>query len=220
MIKTFYMLKTKIVYFTMIVLASNISFAQDVKDIFERKTKITWLGLDLTGAKFIGDRERYGSTSDVMHLMESWNDLMLKEHDKYNVKLAIQKDEIHEALDVAKEHNAGLDVSEMFSNDTNDQNHLRENDIASIIADYDFKGNTGIGIIFNVEAFNKLKDQASVWVTFVNMDTKEVFFTERVTGQPGGSGLRNFWGNSMEDILIKIRRKEFENWKKKYYRKF
>jgi hypothetical protein len=201
-------------------LISSLCVAQDVKDIFERKTKVTWLGLDLTGAKFIGDRERFGSTSDVMHLMESWNDLMLKEHDKYNVKLAIQKDEIVEALDVAKEHNAGLDPAEMFSNDTNDQNHLGESDIKAIIADYDFKNNSGIGIIFNVEAFNKLKDVSSVWVTFVNMDTKEVFFTERMTGQPGGSGLRNFWGNSMEDILIKIRRKEFENWKKKYYRKF
>lgn len=214
------MLKSKLVFFSVALLVSTVSFSQDVKDIFERKSKVTWLGIDLTGAKFIGDRQRYGSTSDVMHLMEQWNDLMVKERDKYNVKTAIQKDHIEEALDVAKDHNAGLDVSDKFSNDEKDHFHLYENDITSIIADYDFKGNTGIGLIFIVESFNKLNDQALVWITFVNMDTKEVLFTERLTGQPGGSGLRNFWGNSMEDILIKIRRKEFENWKKKHYRKF
>jgi hypothetical protein len=136
------------------------------------------------------------------------------------VKSAIQKDALDEGIDVAKDHNAGLDISEMFSNDEKDHNHLRENDIASIIADYDFKKNSGIGVIFNVESFNKLKDEASVWVTFVNMDTKEVFFTERVTGGPGGVGLRNFWANSIYEIITKIRKKEFENWKKKYYRKF
>lgn len=214
------MVKSKFLLLVVVVLTTTTTLAQDVKDIFERKTKVTWLGLDLTGAKFIGDRERFGSTSDVMHLMEAWNDLMVKEHDKFNVKSAIQKDALDEGVDVAKDHNAGLDISEMFSNDEKDHNHLRENDIAAIIADYDFKKNSGIGIIFNVESFNKLKDEASVWVTFVNMDTKEVFFTERVTGGPGGVGLRNFWANSIYEIITKIRRKEFENWKKKYYRKF
>jgi hypothetical protein len=214
------MIKGKFLFLTIILLVTTSSFAQDIKDIFERKTKVTWLGLDLTGAKLIGDRERFGSTSDVMHLMEAWNDLMLKEHEKFNVKAAIQKDALDEGIDVAKDHNAGLDISEMFSNDENDHNHLRENDIASIIADYDFKKNSGIGVIFNVESFNKLKDEASVWVTFVNMDTKEIFFTERVTGGPGGVGLRNFWANSIYEIITKDRKKEFEVWKKKYYRKF
>jgi hypothetical protein len=214
------MVKSKFVFFCALLFASSTSFSQDIKDIFERKTKVTWLGLDMTGAKLIGDRERFGSTSDVMHLMESWNDILIKEHDKFNVKQAIQKDALDEGIDVAKEHNAGLDISEMFSNDENDHLHLRENDIASIIADYDFKGNSGIGIIFNIESFNKLKDEASVWITFVNMDKKEVFFSERVTGGPGGVGLRNFWANSVYEIITKIKKKEFENWKKKYYRKF
>lgn len=205
---------------SVILLACNVAFAQDVKDIFERKTKITWLGLDMTGAKLIGDRERFGSTSDVMHLMEAWNDIMIKEHDKFNLKSAIQKDALDEGFDVTKEHNAGLDISEIFSNDENDHIHLHQNDIATIIADYDFKKNSGIGVMFNVESFNKLKDEASVWVTFVNMDAREVLFTERVTGGPGGVGIRNFWANSIYEIINKIKRKEFENWKKKYYRKF
>ena len=214
------MLKSKFVFVSVLMLAGTSSFAQDVKDIFERRTEITWLGLDMTGAKLIGDRQRWGSTSDVMHLMEAWNDIMIKEHDKFNLKSALQKDALDEGFDVTKEHNAALDISEIFSDNKDDHEHLKANDIASIVADYDFKNNKGIGVMFNVESFNKLKDEASVWVTFINMDTKEVFFTERLTGEPGGAGLRNYWANSIYDIITKIKRKEYENWKKKYYRKF
>ena len=214
------MVKSKFIFFSLLMLASVNSFAQDIKDIFERNTEITWLGLDMTGAKLIGDRQRWGSTSDVMHLMEAWNDIMIKEHDKFNLKSAIQKDALDEGFDVTKEHNAGLDISEIFSDDKNDHVRLKANDIAAIVAEYDFKKNKGIGVMFNVESFNKLEDEAVVWVTFVNMDTKEVFFTERMTGGPGGAGLRNFWANSIYDIITKIKRKEYENWKKKYYRKF
>lgn len=213
------MLKSKFLLFSFLVL-SVATFAQDMKDIFERDTKVTWLGLDLTSAKLIGDRERFGSTSDVMHLMESWNDIMIKERDKFNVRSAIQKDAINEAFDVTKEHNASLDISEIFSNEDKDHMRLRQSDIEAIIADYDFKGNSGIGVMFNVESFSKKQDEALVWITFVNMDTKEVFFTERLSGQPGGAGLRNYWANAVYDIITKMRRKEFENWRKKYYRKF
>ncbi|HEY0742516.1 MAG TPA: hypothetical protein VGD40_13670 [Chryseosolibacter sp.] len=213
------MLKSKFLLFSFLVL-SVATFAQEMKDIFERDTKITWLGLDLTAAKLIGDRERFGSTSDVMHLMESWNDIMIKERDKFNVRSAIQKDAINEAFDVTKEHNASLDISEIFSNDDKDHMRLRQSDVEAIVADYDFKGNSGIGVMFNVESFSKKQDEALVWITFVNMDTKEVFFTERLSGQPGGAGLRNYWANAVYDIITKMRRKEFENWRKKYYRKF
>jgi hypothetical protein len=214
------MIKRTFVLALVVGFTTVISSAQEMQDIFDKNTKITWLGLDFTGAKLIGDRERLGSTSDVMHLIEAWNDLIIKEREKFDVAKAIQKDKVIEALDVAKEHNASLDISEFFSNEEKDFNHLRENDVNAIIADYDFKGNSGIGVIFIVDAFSKLNQQASVWVTFLNMDTKEVFFTERVMGEPGGAGLRNFWANSIYDIINKMRKKEFENWRKKHYRKF
>src|ERR1044072_1931455 len=49
--------------------------AQDKSDVFNKSTKITWLGLDFSGAKFLGDRERLGSESDIRHLIEGWNEL-------------------------------------------------------------------------------------------------------------------------------------------------
>ncbi|MBT1699723.1 hypothetical protein KK083_22745 [Fulvivirgaceae bacterium PWU4] len=214
------MLTRKIVIIVFMTLSGGVLCAQDMADIFDRKTSVTWLGLDFSGAKLIGDRERLGSISDVQHLVEAWNDIMLKEEEKYDVALAIDKIKVENAIEITKEHNANLDVSEMFSSEMKDHFHLKPDDIARIVADYDFKGKNGIGVMFNVESFSKLNSEAALWVTFIKMDTKEIYFSERVTGEPGGAGLRNYWANSVYNILKGMRKKEFEMWRKKYYRKY
>jgi hypothetical protein len=192
------------------------SFGQGKSDVFNSSTEVTWLGLDFSGAKFIGDRERLGSESDIRHLLDAINDLMVKEADKYNVAAAIQKKKVEYATDVVKDHNAELDVLSLISAEGKDHVHLSPSGVEEIIASYDFKGKTGIGMMFNVESFNKLIEEGSFWVTFVNMGNKEILFTERVTAPPSGFGMRNFWAGSVNGVLAKIKKKEFENWKKKH----
>jgi hypothetical protein len=190
--------------------------AQTKSDVFNPDTEVTWLGLDFSGAKLIGDRERLGSESDIRHLLDALNDLMIKEADKYNVAAAIKKKSVQNAIEVVHEHNAELDVLAMISSDGKDHIHLKASDIEEIIVSYDFKGKSGIGLIFNVESFNKLIEEGSFWVTFVNMGSKEVLFTERLTAPPTGFGMRNFWAGSVNGVLAKIKKKEFENWRKKH----
>jgi hypothetical protein len=79
---------------------------------------------------------------------------------------------------------------------------------------------SGLGVMFNVESFSKADEEGSVWVTFINLGTKEVFFSERVTGKPGGFGMRNFWGGAIYSMMKNMQKKEFEMWRKKYYRKY
>lgn len=192
------------------------SFGQTKSDVFDPNTEITWLGLDFSGAKFIGDRERLGSESDIRHLLDALNELMIKEADKFNVAAALKKKKVEIGIDVAIEHNAGHDILSMISADGKDHIHLKPADVEEIVSSYDFKGKSGIGLIFNVESFNKLIEEGSFWITFVNMGTKEVLFTERLTAPPSGFGMRNFWAGSVNGILAKIKKKEFENWRKKH----
>lgn len=191
-------------------------FAQSKSDVFNPDTEIIWLGLDFTGAKFIGDRERLGSTSDIRHLLDALNELMVKEADKYNVAAALKRKQVQNAIEVTMEHNAELDILSLISAEDNDHVHLSPDLVEQIISDYDFKGKSGIGLIFNVESLNKLIEEGSFWVTFVNMGTKEVLFTERLTAPPSGFGMRNFWAGSVNGVLAKIKKKEFENWRKKH----
>jgi hypothetical protein len=209
-------MKFKIIVFILSCFLASSGFTQDKRDVFNPSTEITWLGLDFSGAKFIGDRERLGSESDIRHLLDAINELMIKEADKYNVAAAIQKKKVENGIHVTTEHNAELDVMAMISSEGKDHIHLKPADVEEIISNYDFKGLNGIGLIFNVESFNKLIEEGSFWITFVNMNTKEVLFTERVVAPPSGFGMRNFWAGSVNGALAKIKKKEFENWRKKH----
>lgn len=217
------MMKSKLLNIALVTLVISVpARAQDLMQrIFEPQAEITWLGLDLSRAKLIGDRERWGSTSDVQRFMEAWNDLIVKEKDKFNIARALDKerDKVKYKIEVTKESNANLDVTEFFSDDKSDHVRLRPNDIVAVISEYDLKDGEGLGLMFNVESFNKLDQEAAVWVTFIDMGKKEVLFSERVVGQPGGMGMRNYWANSVFEVMERMKKKEFEMWRKKYYRK-
>ena len=204
------------IVFIFAIMLTMPAFAQTKSEIFDPNSEVTWLGLDFSAAKFIGDRERLGSESDLHHLLDALNELMVKEADKYNVAAALQKKKVEYATDVTTEHNAGLDVLAMISPDGKDHVHLSPDGVQEIISAYDFKGNSGTGMMLNVESLNKLVEEGSFWVTFVNMANKEVLFTERLTAPPSGFGMRNFWAGSVNGVLTKIKKKEFENWKKKH----
>jgi len=209
-------MKLNPIVFMLSILLTLPVFSQDKADVFNPSIEITWLGLDFSGAKFIGDRERLGSESDIRHLIDAINELMITEADKYNVAAAIQRKTVDNEIEVTNEHNAELDVLAMISTDGKDHIHLNRSQVEEIISSYDFKGKSGIGLMFNVESFNKLLEEGSFWITFVTMGSKEVLFTERLTAPPAGFGMRNFWAGSVNGILAKIKKKEFENWRKKH----
>jgi len=192
--------------------------AQTKSDVFRKEVAVTWLGLDFTNAKLIGDRERFGGESDVRHLMEAWNGLILAEPEKFDVAKAIGRSKLENAVEVTNEHNAELDVMSMFSESENDHLHVKPSDVEQIVGDYDFKGKSGIGLMFVVESFNKINEEGSLYVTFINMDSKEVIFTERMVAEPKGFGMRNFWAGAVYGIITKMQKKDFEKWRKTYFR--
>ncbi len=208
---------SKVVLFVILLVASP-ALSQTKSDVFMKDIPVTWLGLDFTSTKLIGDRERLGSESDVRHLLDAWNDLILAEQDKFDVAKAIGRAKVENVIDVTKEHNAELDVMGMFSDNEGDYLHIKVSDVEEIIAGYDFKDLSGIGLMFNVESFNKINVEGSVWITFINLGTKEVLFTERLVAPPSGMGMRNYWAGCLYEIITKIRKKEFEMWRKKHYR--
>jgi hypothetical protein len=210
----------KRIAFLFFVLTAFSAKAQTKSDVFRPEVPVTWLGLDFSRANFIGDREKFGSESDVRHLLDAWNDLILKEPDKYDIARVIGRKKVENNLQAVKAHNSELDVLSMFSDAEKDYLHLKVSDIDEIIAGYDLSGLSGIGLMFNVESFNKTNKEGSIYVTFINLNTKEVLFSERMVAPPHGNGMRNFWGGCLFDVLEKIgnRKDGFEMWRKKYYR--
>lgn len=54
-------------------------------------------------------------------------------------------------------------------------------------------------------------------VVYLGIDfTKKVLLTERLLGNGGGFGFRNYWTKSIEELLNKIQTSKYAEWKKKY----
>jgi len=211
-------MKTKnLLLFLVVALTTPLAKAQSVSDVFDPKTPISWLGWDFSRAKFVGIKESFG---DVKSLMSSWNDLMSTERAKFNIPTMLGKKTVDYKFDVTKMHNAALDVNTMFSEKPTDK--LQRSDIEAIAHSYDYQKNTGIGLMFNIESFNKqekdskMKSEATVWVTFVNMSTGDVLVTERMTDFAKGFGVRNYWAGAITAIMKRVQDDEFKKWKKKY----
>jgi hypothetical protein len=70
--------------------------------------------------------------------------------------------------------------------------------------------------MINVESFDKTGEQASMYVTFINLSSKKVLMTERLTAEPTGFGLRNYWAGAVYSMYKQISKKELRNWREKY----
>ena len=191
---------------TMVLFNVNVILAQTKADIFNGSTEITWLGIDFTQAKFIGSAFQFKDAGEITNgefrdkYVPSWNQLFINEQKKYDVAKTVKRSEVKYAMDVTEKANNSI-KGNFFSDDPNDYKKLDEQKVANIIKNYDFQGKSGIGMLFVIDGMSKSKEEASGWVTFVDMKSKKVLLTEYKTGKAGGFGFRNYWAKSFQNIL-------------------
>jgi hypothetical protein len=211
-------MKGKIVVISAVILILNTTlFAQNQNDVFNNNTPISWLGLDFSEALLIGDTEKFKDDQTIKDFITSLNALMISEADKYNIAEVFQKTKVENAVEVTDEQNRSIKVESLRSSSLK-SSHLSPEAIQKIVSQYNFKGKDGIGLMFNIDSFNKFTEQGSLWITFVNMRTKKVIMTELLLDKPRGFGIRNYWAGCIYAILKQVKKVEFESWKEKYYR--
>lgn len=187
--------------------------AQTKADIFSSSTPLTWLGLDFSQVHFIGSATQWKDAGEITpdqmrdKYFPAWNELFEKEPKKYDVAKATNRSDVKYATDVTDKANNSL-KRDYFVDDANMYYTLDETKVAALVKKYDFQGNKGLGLIFFVEGMSKGKEQACAWATFVNMDKKEVLWTQRVVGKTGMSiGFRNYWANPFANMLKDLGKK-------------
>src|SRR5690349_1080113 len=193
--------------------------AQSTDNIFDAKMPVTWLGLDLSKATFIGPSFEFGAPTKYKELMASWNNLLSKEQEKFNVGKFFRKQNVKLDFAAVMKNNEGVDfASRMKENVDAGYTGLKNSDIQDIVSTYDFSGLSGLGLMFNVESFDKKKEKSTMWITFINLNTSQVIFTEKRISDPGGAGVRNFWGNSVLNMMDRFSRKDWDTWMKGNYK--
>lgn len=187
-------------------------------DIFTSKD-ITWLGLDFSQVYFIGDAAQWKDAGEVTNdqlrdrYFVGWNDLFVNEQKKYDVAGAVSRKDVSYATEITERSNNKL-KRDFFSDDANNYQLLSEDKIKKLVSKYNFQGKTGIGLIFFVEGMNKGKAEASIWVTFVDMQDKKVLLTQRMEEKAGGFGFRNYWAKSFYMVLKDMKGGVYQKWKK------
>lgn len=193
--------------------------AETKADIFNTEVPITWLGMDFSQMKFIGSATQYKDAGEITNAalrdkyFPGWNDLFMAEKDKYNVADAVRRTSVTYATEITKAANDKVTNREFFSGKDEDYQLLDEQKVADLVKKYNFQGKTGIGFLFVVEGMSKSANEASAWVTFVDMKTKTVLLTQRETGKTGMAfGFRNYWAKALLSILQHAK-SDYKKWK-------
>lgn len=207
-----------------LVIATGL-FAQTKSDIFDASNPVTFIGLDFTHTKFIGNASNYQDAGEVTNnsmkekYIPAWNHMFASASEQKNFKIAdaINRSEVDYAIEAADKVNGAITRKDFFSDKMADFPSFSSAQIAGIVKKYDLSGKSGIGLIFIVEGMRKGEEKgdpsyATVWVTFVDMKSKSVLLTQKIQGKAGGFGFRNFWAGAWKSV-IKEMKSEWRSWK-------
>jgi hypothetical protein len=190
---------------------------EDEKSVFTTKD-IVWYGLDFTKAKFVGGFNQAGGIGEasgedmVKKWIPAWNNLIITEQTKYDLKKAFDKESVYYDIKKVNELNSKIDPADCI---TPNPGAIDPASIKSMVAKYSGDKKEGLGLSFVIESFNKTDVTADVYVVFFDIATKKVLLSEKVLGKPAGIGMRNYWAGAIHDILKKVGSKEYKNWERK-----
>lgn len=211
------MKKNLMLILLMFISSMNLMAQFTANDVFNPKTPMTWLGVDFSEVRFIGPATGWGevSTKSPTEMRDKyfpeWNSLIINEFEKFKIEDAVARLELDKNIDAVSKANEKTNKKELFSENISDYQSLDEETIKSMLKKYDFSGKDGLGFLLVAEGMSKGREEASYWATFVDMRTKKVLFTKRITGKALGFGFRNYWAGSMKNVF-KTMKKEFKNW--------
>lgn len=83
-------------------------------DVFKKDIQITWLGIDYSHPKIIGEWSQFNGAGDYTpgevrdKYYPAWNNLILAESEKYNLKEMIRQDDINIDIGMILERNAAV----------------------------------------------------------------------------------------------------------------
>jgi len=203
--------------FIFAALLSPAAFSQTLKDFFNSDaTSAIYLGIDFTKTKLIDD-----ASTDAKDIVERQyagiNEGAATDSKKLTLASAFHKSVMDHDLGPVNKRNLKIDPSQIKSTNTSDFHRLKEEDINALVKGFDFDGKKGLGILFVMEAMSKTGKAAAIWVTFIDMTTKKMLFTERIEEKVGmGFGFKNYWVIPVKRLLDDIKDDKFKEWQKKY----
>ncbi|MEB2777820.1 hypothetical protein SYJ56_21070 [Algoriphagus sp. D3-2-R+10] len=166
--------------------------------LFKIDGPVTWIGIDYTHAKFVG-AAGFTDPSDLPRFLLDWNDFVITEPDKYDVKKALGISDVTIDLSYTYKKNEGLDTEAMVQ----EEDHMITQEEAETVAlSYDLSEIEGTAALLVAECYNKKTTKGSHWLILIDAQTSEIISAEHFVEKPGGFGLRNYWARTIYELLV------------------
>ncbi len=192
----------------------------EVQDVFT-VNEIIYYGLDFSQLVITGSLNQFDGAGQVTptnvrdKYFPGWNSVVINEAKKYNLAGAFRKASVPYDLSIVEKRNLLRDPETIFTN-SSDRASLDYQAISKVISEYEFTRKEGIGLVFIMELFDKGLEKGVMHVTLFDIASKKVLITSRMTGRPGGIGIRNYWIKSVFDVIRQIENGEYKRWKMNY----
>lgn len=199
--------------FTLVALLF-VSVQLSAQKALAKDAPITYLGIDFTGVKVINDVA--ATPADLKSkYFPGINQLIINEPKKFEWAKALETGNITNDLSIVTARNENVDEKSLLSTNTADETHIKEDDIRKWVSQYKFDGKKGTGLIVFMESMSKTSENGSMWVTFVDMGTKKVLLTERMSGKAQGFSFRNYYSYPIFKVIQDIKKHKIDSWRAK-----
>ena len=178
-------------------LSFQINAQHNTSDIF-KVNEITWYGLDFSNVRLIGAIGFKNPEKIKSYYFDAWNSLIIYETNKYKLDKFFHKESVENYLNIVTDRNTLPNLDELI---IETEYSFGAEEVMQMISEYDSGEEEGIGLVFILESLNKYKERAIIWVTFFDIQTKQVLLTERLEGKAGGYGFRNFWAGAYYKVM-------------------
>lgn len=183
-------------------------------DFMEENCDVIWFGLDFTQAKMIGSEGFNDPVAIKEDYFRKWNHLMISEGDKYEWGKALLVSDLKYDYGVVDVVNDEVKVKSLVINKSYS---IAEEDIQASVKQYNLSEyKDGIGVVIVVESFDKIREQGFGYITFFDVNTKQVLYNHELVGEAGGFGFRNYWAGAIYNWLKFTRGRVMKDIKKQY----
>jgi len=201
-----------------LVLSVLTASAQSMQEFFSKSdVPLTWMGADFSGVKYSGDAGTV-TAEEMVGLFEKINTLLVQEQKKYDFAGAYHRTTpVAYTPSITQGVNAKTNAVNLITLDVNPQGRFTAETVQQMVKKYAYPaGASGVGLVFVMEDLMKPTETATFWATFVDLKTKKVLYTEKLSGKALGFGFRNHWAGAIYDALKDIKAKKYGEWKKRF----
>lgn len=195
-----------------LLLTAAFTQAQKKSDILNDAVPMTYLGVDFSQTRVINDIAATSYDIKSRHF-PGINQVVIAEPKKFDWPKYLERGNISNDIDNVNSLNEKIDDKSINSSSTADESRLKPADIQSIVNRYDVAGKKGIGLVVIMESLSKTSESASMYITFIDLPSKKVLYTERMVEKAGGFGFRNYYASTIYKAMQSIKKSKLKKWR-------